>query len=260
MPHKRVEFHRPQFLLERETAKYGPGKSLQDIFGKRADLIHAALLLRKAINWSWVQWHLSRDFDLIRKELMFVVERSLRAVPHMKIKDVEDRGFHDQMLMHAAVLSGHRSTAIAAAKEVRLASSRSKAYQYEAAVAGILASRVLDKPKQEQAQLKQFGRFKPTRVDAFPSRSLARAFVEHDDKALAKAIKSGAEKFWSKAHLTPTVVISETKDRLLLDLSRKSSQFLWPYVEATFAKLAIQDGTVIKYDSFWFPLEFIAQF
>jgi hypothetical protein len=260
MIHKKVEFHRPQFLLNRELEAHHAGKSLKEAFAD-FDLLDAAHSLHRAINWSWTQWQVNPDFAPIRTELIFVVKRTLQFLAKSNDRDIENRGFHDQMMMHAAILSGDSPTIVAAAKKVRIAAPKAKGYQYEAALAGIFASRILGKQNQEKLQLEQFERYKPTRVDAFPERSLVRAFVDRDYKKLGRAVVNAAEKYWSDDHLRirrgSPIVVNEDQDRLLLDLSHKTSRFLWPYVEATFAKLVIQDGANLKYDSFWLPLKFI---
>jgi hypothetical protein len=40
----------------------------------------------------------------------------------------------------------------------------------------------------------------------------------------------------------------------VLHLDKYDPNFLWPWVEGTFAKLAYMDGAEITYDSPWLPL------
>jgi hypothetical protein len=257
---RRLEWHAADQLISTQ-----PEKSFREAFTKvdRTSMIFPADVHRYAIYFAWLQWHVDQNFLRISGVLTADVLRAVDAIAGGKIPSkIDERDFHDRMMIIAAILSGNPSTMRSAAEQVQMASSRAKTYQYESAFAGLLASRILDKPKQEKAQLRILRQYKPTRVDPWPSNQLLDAFSRRDYRLLAKSVKKGAEKHWTDRYLgvghrrwgTRSVVVEERPDYILLDLWKKDPHFWWPYVEAAFAKLAILDGAEFSFDSFWLPL------
>jgi hypothetical protein len=117
-------------------------------------------------------------------------------------------------------------------------------------------NRILGDSKEERRQLDVLLRTKPFGSHITPANSLVRAFVERDDRAIAKLIAAGAKKhsegLWA---FDRRGVKEQSRDRMVLDIGYKHTNFFWPYPEAVFAKLAMMAGTTtITHDDFWFPL------
>jgi hypothetical protein len=152
---KRVDLIRPEFLSSREYEAFRPDESFDKAFGdvSSADLLDVGQSIRNAINWSWIQWHLTHKFGWV-KDLKRVCHRSSENV--LKVRnptESDDRGFHDQMMLHAAVLTGDLATMKAAASSAAYATSAQHENQYYAALAGIISSRLLGNHTNELKQL-----------------------------------------------------------------------------------------------------------
>lgn len=265
---KRVIIKRHEFVCESVRSSFYPDESLEEAFGSagNVELIDVAHGHREAINWAWLRWHLDGQYAAIKRDLTTDVRRACDALSNGEVCDEdEERGFHDRMLMHAAILSGDQSVTESAAEHVRRASSRVRGYQYDAAVAGVLSSRVLGDSKAEKAQVEIADSQRPTGVDAYPTKDLINSFVLRDYAQFARAVTKAVEVHWSDKLLTrkPTrpnekpVLVEEDNTQMTVDIFKKNPNFLWPYVEATFSALAMKDGAKITLDCFWFPLEFI---
>jgi hypothetical protein len=261
----RILKHRSHIDVARAFANLG--QSYEQAFGRPTDtLIDVAQGLRSAINWAWLQWHVKPQFRTISNELTFIALRSSDALAKgITHGDQRERGFHDWMMLCCAVLSGNRETMAEAAKQARGADARVKGHQHDRALAGVLAARIFGNEQDEAEQRMLWEKYKPMGINAFPSRALVRAFVRRDYRAVAKAVKEGAEKHWSDEYIggggrrwmIGPVIVEQKRGHMTLDLRRKDSYFLWPYVEAVFAKLALMDGASITYDDFWLPLDFV---
>jgi len=262
-----VSIVKHQWETEAKRLCTRPNKSFIDAFLDTdfESLIWAADGHCSAIYWAWLQWQLDADFNKISDGLTADAMRAAEALASGKLpRRIDERGFHDWMMMNAAILSGNALTMRAAAEQVRLARSDTERYQYNEAAAGILACRILGEEKRERAQYEMLQRYRPMRINPWPSKALTLAFVERDNKRLARTVAQDAEKHWSDRYLnldnrrrTQPVIVKQDADSIVVNLRNKDSYFWWPYVEAAFAKLAVLDGVEINYDSFWMPLAFV---
>jgi hypothetical protein len=220
--------------------------------------------LHAAINWAWLQWHARDDFRRIRDQLSFVVLRSASGLTKEMPNSTRMRGFHDWLLMCSAVLSGEASVIRAGAASVIPASSCASGDHYYAALAGIIAGRTYEETRIDVGgQMEVFERLQPDKAFIAPTRALVRAFVKGNWLALDKAVAKGAERHWSEAYLGKesngySVIVEKSEEEIKLELARKNANYLWPYPEAVFAKLAIAKGASISHDDFWFPRAFVS--
>jgi hypothetical protein len=266
---RRIEILKHQWNIEAKLSNVFPADSFEKIYSKRASdgLRGPADVHRRAVYWAWLRWHLDADFETISDVLTADVLRAAKAFKRGRIpKGADERGFHDWLMLCAAVLSGNTKTMRTAAGQVQLADARRRNYQYYEALAGIVASHIKGDQKKERVQFQILQRHNPIKIDPWPSEPLLRSFIDRNFKGVAKAVKTGAEKHWSDLYLgrrhrrswrIVPVVVKEDRKSMLLDLRSKDSYFWWPYVEAVFAKLALLDGAVLSYDSFWLPLAFL---
>jgi hypothetical protein len=262
MSGKQVEIDKLEFWTRAEWASVRPDKSASEAFGPPDPewIENSITCFRSSIKWAWLKWHLEPKFDPISDALSRVVSRCTEALSTRKVAlDEEMRGFHDSLMMHCAILSGNAMSMRVAAENVIAATQRARKYQYDAAIAGVLAYHVLGDSTEEKRQLGVADQFKPNRIDPFPSRSLSCALVERDFPSLVKEVIRGVKKHWSESYLgkkgsSRAVVILDDPQRIVLDIRRKNSYYLWPYVEASFAKHAIIDGADFAFDDFWLPL------
>jgi hypothetical protein len=82
---------------------------------------------------------------------------------------------------------------------------------------------------------------------------MVKTLVEKDYKSLLKAVKQRSEKFWEWGKNA----LSEEDGEAVLDPKKLDPNFFWPWVECTFAKLAVMDGAEYSYDSPWLPHELV---
>lgn len=264
--HTLIELHRTTMALGSRRSSSSvddPGDFLE-----YADPIILSQNVRGSINWAWLAWHVSHDRKDITSTLEKTVELAQKAKEGRRLKKaaINDRGEFDHFILTAALLSGNPALAGEAAATVSGADPRSKQYQYDAALAGVIAASVLGNDAKRGAQLSIMKKFKPTRVNAFPSPGLVKAFVSGTDAELHRAIAAGVERYWTDWSIyrgprrfgtLPGQLVYEDETRIGLDLGRRSPHWMWPYMEATFAKLAALQGRKIRYDDFWFPLALI---
>lgn len=261
MSHLIIELHRPAKLLE--TLE---GFSEAEMFAEETEPVYLAQYIREAVNWAWLSWHVSHNRSQINSRLEKVVEAALerKGGKSFKRAPINQKGEFDQFLLIAAVLCGNNALARRVSRTVSGANARSKQYQYDAALAGVIAAIVLGKQQTRDAQLAIMKRFKPTRVNAFPTPQLVHAVISGSDSELNRAIGSAVKKYWSDASVgrtsyrgRPSQLLYEDDSRLGLDLNQRSLHWIWPYMEAMFARLAMLDGRKISYDDFWFPLPLV---
>lgn len=259
--HLTIELHRTAKKLE-------PLKGLSEveIIGEESEPVYLAQYIREAVSWAWLKWHVSQNRNEINSRLGKVVSAALKrkATKTFKKAPINDRGEFDHFLLTAALLSGNNELAQSVAATVSGANAQSKQFQYDAALAGFVAAIVLGKHQIRDAQLAIMMKFKPTRVNAFPTHGLVKAIVEGSGADVNRAIASAVKKYWSDSSVgrtsyrgRPTQLLYEDDSRLGFDLNQRSLHWMWPYMEATFARLAMLNGRKISYDDFWFPLPLV---
>jgi len=162
--------------------------------------------------------------------------------------------------MCCAVLSGHAETAKRAAAGVKEAVF-GRDYPTQA-VARIIAARISGDAEAERQQFEVSEQIGRDRLPPpLPSRALLRSFVQRDYAKLNREVTKGAKKHWTERYLgkpSMPVLVKDEPDRMVIDVSVKDVYTTWAYVEAVFAKLAMQDDAKITYDDFWFPLALIS--
>lgn len=267
MKHLQVDLHRTAYKLNMLQFISG-----MDDPGRMTDEHNPVILaqhVRGVVNWAWLQWHVSHDRSSINLTLETNVGLAMKAKesPKLKRADINDRGELDQFLLTAALLSGNPALARDVAATVTGANAKSKQYQYRAALAGMMAASILDNRRKRDAQLALMKKYKPVRINAFPSPRLVDAFIGGDDAELDRAIAAGVKKYWSDQWLDRarrrigvggrTLLVYEDDSRLGLDVNMLDLHWMWPHVEATFARLATLKGRKVRYDDFWFPLPFV---
>lgn len=257
-----IELHRTAENLE--TLK---GFSDLETIAEESEPVYLSQYVREAVNWAWLNWHASHNRVEISSWLEKVVGAALKrkTTKTFKRAPVNDRGEFDHFLLTAALLSGNNSLARKVAATVSGASARSKQYQYDAALAGLMAAIVLGKEKPRDVQFAIMKKFKPTRVNAFPRPGLVKAVVSGSEAEVNRAIASSVKTYWSDPWVAGTInrgrqtqLLYKDDSRLGLDLTQRSLHWMWPYMEATFARLAMLNGRKISYDDFWFPLALVA--
>lgn len=213
--------------------------------------------LRAAINWAWLKWHDSGDAAAVAAALAGVVARGVALYGSSDIGGLTlHREIHDCFLVQAAVLCGRPDVMRSAAEAARPADPRSPRHQFFQAWTGMLRGRVLRDARAEAEQHALFRAYKPDRTYLSPSAVLADAFVARDPAALEKSVKAGAEKHW-KAAAREGALIDRGDGTVTVDVTKKHPHFFWPYSEAVFARLAMDDGAEFSYDSFWLPMAFL---
>jgi hypothetical protein len=271
---KTVQIKSHEFVVESTRLCFHPDESFTQAFDVNSiastDLVSAALVYVRAIEWAWLRWHLDHRFEPIKENLVAVVQRTVKAMKTGKypLGEDDDRGLHDVTLMYCAILSGDVTAMNSAAEQVKFAVPKSTKYQHDAAVAGILASRVLGDPRQERAQFELEQQRKANGVHPYPSKNLLKAFIERDYALLQEEFDKAVKIYSSDKNPTRSarvsasqpVVVQETDDLIIIDTMQIHPHFRWPYVQAAFAKLSMLDGASILTDDFWFPLAFVKSF
>jgi hypothetical protein len=211
------------------------------------------------VRWAWLQWQAEPNFRLVSDGLIEAVERTATPQNRAEAEERHLRGSLDWFVMCCAVLSGDADTARRAAAGVKEAVYR-RDYPTQA-VARILSARIQGDAETERRQFdvsEQIGRDRLP--PPLPSTPLLRAFVERDYKTLSKEVVKGAKKHWTERYLgkrSMPVLVKDEPDRMVIDVAAKDVYTSWAYVEAVFAKLAIQDDAKISYDDLWFPLKLV---
>ena len=217
--------------------------------------------LEDAIKLAWLRWQVSPEFLPISDVLAGVVHRSVEPSVVKKHAGPVKQDLYERALIYCAVLSGDIGAMKTAAKVVRGAARHRKDSLNDESVAGILKGRIEGNPKFELQQYRLSEKSVPHRAHAWPSQQLLKAFVERDYGQLALEVERGAKQHWSDSYLKGargyTAIVKETDDLIVLDPMKKGGNFLWAYVEAVFAKMAMMDGATITYDDLWFPLRLI---
>jgi len=214
--------------------------------------------IQSAINWAWLKWQAKTDFDRISDQLSAVLDGTLTPE---RIADADERGKRDKFdwfVLVAAILSGRLGILRKVAEQTKY--SLPGGY-YCQALAGLIRARATGDAGREREQYDIVCTRKNFEDFPSPAKPLLRAFVDRNYSALEKEVVKGAKKHWTDRFMgkpSIPVLIKDEPDDIVLNIANKYSSFLWPYVEAAFAKLAILDGAVIKYDDLWFPLKFIS--
>jgi hypothetical protein len=209
--------------------------------------------LHDALIWAWLQWHNAPgNSKSICEILSPVIKRSIELIQDKKVVQYF-REKHDSFLTQLAVLTGSKALMNTAAHAAEEGQEESGEYQFYSAWTGILKYRIFgDEPKvREQYEIYQ--RYKPLRAFLFPTKKMMQSFVEKDYKTLNKVIRQRCEEHWKWS--AKMGALEDQKDGTkVLHLDKYDPNFLWPWVEGTFAKLAYMDGAEITYDSPWLPL------
>lgn len=225
---------------------------------RRDGILDASMMkMQDGTKWAFLEWRLRDTFGPIQAMLRDVVLRSTELMKQGRIATRRDpnRALHDWLMLACAVLSSDAAVMREAAEQSVQAARGSKG-DYEQALAGIVKSRILCDVVEEKRQLQVLLKSKPFGSHITPTNSLVRAFVERDDGAIARLVASGAKKHTDPLWAFDRRGIKEqTRDRMVLDIGHKHTNFFWPYPEAVFAKLAMIAGaSTITHDDFWFPL------
>lgn len=235
---------------------FGKDQSIEEKFPDRkiSGYVPPMHVLLRAINWIWLKYKMEGDFNLIKDNIAPVICRAINLNSDTKI-DQKAREEHDFFLIHLAIIHGNHDVCIKVANCVIEASEENIDYQYYHSLTGILKYRILGDEKKVKEQYALFRKYKILRTFLFPTQKMVDCFVQKDYKSLHKVIKQRCELYWGWAKKVGA--ISEENGEEVLNVSKISSNFFWPWVECTFAKLSYIDGADFTYDSFWLPLDLV---
>ena len=214
-------------------------------------------VLLDALTWTWLKWHKDQDINQIHNDLTPVIERAIALNADTKMPQwMRDR--HDSFLIQLAILAGDIGLMRKAAYSVKEAEQDSDKYQMYESWSGILKYRILQDQKNVERQYEIFQKYSIVTHYLYPTRKMIKTFVEKDYKSLLRAVKQRAEKFWEWAEKSGA--FSEENGKKNLDFKKLNPNFRWPWVECTFAKLAVMDGADYTFDSPWLPLGLVKAF
>jgi len=239
----------------REESLYEAFPKLQSTEGHMCGYSIPAWVARDGIIWLWLKWHQTKNISEIREFLKPIIERAIQA-------NNDNNAFqrlredHDNFLIQLAVLAGDKELIKTVCDSVQEADPKSDEHQYTQAWTGILKYRILGIQEKVLEQHRIMQKWKPLRIYLWPNRKLVETFVERNYKEFNKALKRSCERQWIWAE-RDRALLRKPDGSLVLDVEKRYSYFMWPWVEGAFAKLAYMDGAEIKYDSFWLPLDLV---
>jgi hypothetical protein len=204
--------------------------------------------------WLWLRWHATHDMTSIRKMLTKVITReiALNLDTDMPQRLRED---HDHFLIQLAVLNGDVSLMKNVAESVSEGIQSHHDYQCFQAFAGVLKHRILGDEAEVRRQYSIFQKHNIVRYYVYPTKRMMDSLVTKDYASLARIVRERAEHWWTYSDRLGAV--STESGKTLLHIDRFQLSFFWPWVHATFVRLAYMDGADIVYDSVWIPLDLI---
>lgn len=173
------------------------------------------------------------------------------CISHPRIRAL--KADHDALLIQLATLVD-LDLAREAAQVIGRARTSGVGPNCLAALGGVIAERLLGNPKAEAQQAEAFKQAKLDRTFAVPAKSTVKAFVDNDIIKFAKSASRDIDKHWEYAD-RGKAILCVTKDRVVLDRFKKSSNWLFPWPEASLTKLLIHSGHDPGIDSPWVPKE-----
>ena len=209
-----------------------------------------------ALSWVFYEWHRSHDIKAITEAISFMVHR---------VQDVNAlatnnglRRLHDIFMIQAAILSGSGSAMREAAA---LAGSYDPTLQwshaYEWGLVAIYKGAILDDTKIMEEGFALFASSRPSPPHRMPGTALVKAFVDRDFKKLAVSVKSVWKRDWDRLDEKEKGIAARTSDLIRVNLRLRDPANLWPWPEATFAKLAVLRGAKMPSDPLWCPESFL---
>lgn len=208
--------------------------------------------LHDCLRGVWLNWHRWYDLNRIHETFKPAVERAIVIASDPKIFP-HFRGNFDNFLIQLAVIVGDIGLMEKAAMSVEDADDESKKYQMYESWTGIIKYRILGDEKNVKRQHEIFQRYSIVKYYVYPTKKMIKTFVEKDYNSLLKVIKQRSEKYWEWGKNA----LSEEDGEQILDPKKLHPNFFWPWVECTFAKLAIMDGAEYTHDSPWLPVGLI---
>lgn len=212
--------------------------------------------IHNALIWIFLKWHQEKNVKIIQDSLSFVIERAIQLNTDTKVTP-RLREAHDHFLIQLAILNSDKEWTKKVCDSVIVANDQVKNYQYMQAWTGILTYRIRDEQDNVEKQYEIMKQWKPDRICAWPTNKLVETFVNRDWKEFNKVLKRSCEKQWKIGQKDMAVYDNADRTDKIFNIEYKNIHFFWPWVEATFAKLAYLDGAEIKYDSFWLPKDMI---
>lgn len=212
-------------------------------------------MLRRGIIWAWLAWHASKPFAEISKKLQELLERAYYCY-QINNNYNYSRSINDSFVIQCAILSGSATSAGRAAEFVEAAVPSSSLDQYTEAWTGVLKAAILRRRDEELAQLNVLKRGTPLRTFPWPSVKLVESFVARDWQQFHDDVNDNINSHLSSASRS-TLGSSRGRDSHGVNLATVNDYFMWPWVAASFAKLAILDGATIDGDPLWLPVGFI---
>ena len=202
------------------------------------------------VRWIWLAVHAGRSPKAIRSVVSQVVERSLAAYPLSGGNYF--RPEHDAFIMMAAILLGDANLVQNVANIVQPADPEDSKYQFFEGWVGILKARVLGRVADEVVQLDVLLRKKGLSSVHCPSHRLVQLFCKRDYSLMNIWIRDWFKKE-KRMHVERNLLFVDEAGRSCIALRERNPNHLWPWAEATFAKLANLEGVSISTDELWMP-------
>ena len=224
---------------------------------ERRLFVDARQTLLNAINWAWLKWCERRDRAEVVLPLEDVVRRGIELDRHLDVGGMQSgRAEHDVFLLHCAILTGNHELMHLAAEVARPAESEGEQLAYDAAWAGMLKFRILRDEPRVQGQREIMGRCKPLRIFQWPGKKLCDGFAQKDTIAFRGAIRESIRKWWNTAR-DRGAILEQGNGTKIVNLRKMHIHYFWPYPEAAFIRLMMNEAMGVVHDDFWLPEEFL---
>lgn len=208
-----------------------------------------------ALSWIFYEWHRIGDAKAIAEAIRLMVSR-VRDVNALAVNDGLRRR-HDIFMIQAAILSGSRSAMQEAAALAGHFDPVKNVHAYEWGLVGIYRGAILGDAKVVEDGFVLFASSRPSPPHRFPGPALVKAFVDGDFKKLASSAKGVWRRDWERLEEKEKGVVERTPDTIRVNLRLRGPDNLWPWPEATFAKLAFMRGAKMPSDPLWCPESFL---
>lgn len=204
--------------------------------------------------WVWLEWHRTKDMTAIAEAAAFVVRR-VRDVSRLAMNEGLRR-LHDVMLLQCAILSGDRELMQEAAGMAGRYDPVSAQHAYEWGLVEVYRGAIQTDAKAMRTghALMESGR--PCPPYRMPAKAVVAAFVASDDKTFGQALKRVWARDWEILEKKEKGMLERSEAQVRISLRQRTSDVLWPWPEAAFAKLAVMRGTGTPSDPLWCPAEF----
>lgn len=204
--------------------------------------------------WMWLEWHRTKDMAGIAEAAGFVVRR-VREVNRLAMNEGLRR-LHDVMLLQSAILSGDHKLMQEAAGMAGRYDPVSGKHAYEWGLVQVYKGAIQADGKAMRTGHALMRTGRPCPPYRMPASAVVASFVASEDKKLGQALKRVWARDWESLEKNENGMLERLETQARVSLRQRTSDILWPWPEAAFAKLAVMRGADMPSDPLWCPEEF----